>query len=96
MNQAVRIFAATLLFTPCAQAAELADTAAFLEKHCFECHDSDSQKGKLDLTALKLNDANFETWVKIHDRVRSGEMPPAKKPRPESVEKDAALAIWAA
>ncbi|MFT5856952.1 MAG: hypothetical protein ACI8XO_004208, partial [Verrucomicrobiales bacterium] len=96
MNQAVRIFAATLLFTPCAQAAELADTAAFLEKHCFECHDSDSQKGKLDLTALKLNDANFETWVKVHDRVRSGEMPPAKKPRPESVEKDAALAIWAA
>jgi hypothetical protein len=74
----------------------LADTAAFLEKHCFECHDSDSQKGKLDLTALKLNDANFETWVKVHDRVRSGEMPPAKKPRPESVEKDAALAIWAA
>ena len=68
-------------------------TVDFLETHCFDCHDSGTQKGKLDLTALKLDESDFETWVKVHDRVRSGEMPPAKKPRPEAAEIDATLAL---
>lgn len=57
----------------------------FLETHCTECHDADTKKGNLDLTALKLHleDAeNFNRWVKIHDRMESGEMPPKKKARP--------------
>ena len=61
----------------------------FFEKHCTECHDSDVKKGGLDLTSLPwhLEDrANFDGWVKILDKVRSGEMPPAKKPRPEPAE----------
>ncbi|MFT6595167.1 MAG: hypothetical protein ACJAT3_001139, partial [Akkermansiaceae bacterium] len=70
-------------------------TVDFLETHCFDCHDSGTQKGKLDLTALKLDESDFETWVKVHDRVRSGEMPPAKKPRPEAAEIDATLATLA-
>jgi hypothetical protein len=68
---------------------------AFLEQHCFDCHDTETQKGKLDLTTLRFADANLETWVKVHDRVRDGEMPPAKKPRPETAEKTAALNAWA-
>ena len=72
-----------------------AETNSFFEAHCFDCHDSGSQKGKLDLTALKLDEAGLETWVKVHDRVRSGEMPPAKKPRPEAEERDATLATLA-
>jgi hypothetical protein len=72
-----------------------AETNSFLEAHCFDCHDSETQKGKLDLTTLKLDDANFETRVKVHDRVRSGEMPPTKKPRPEVKEMEASLATWA-
>ncbi len=61
----------------------------FLEKHCVECHDADTKKGGLDLTALKLdlaNQKNFSTWVTIHDRTTNGEMPPKKKPRPEPAE----------
>lgn len=57
----------------------------FLEKHCYDCHDADSHKGNLDLTALKpeFTDAeNFARWVKVHDRIQNGEMPPKKKPRP--------------
>ena len=49
-----------------------------------ECHDSDTKKGGLDLQKLgtQFNDpANFAEWVKIHDRVRSREMPPKKKSR---------------
>jgi hypothetical protein len=67
---------------------------AFLEKHCTECHDGDVKKGGLDLTALKANfdDAPvFSQWVKIHDRVRSGEMPPKKEQRPD--EKDVEKAM---
>ena len=60
---------------------------AFLQKHCVECHDADVKKGGLDVSALKFNladPAEFGTWVKMHDRVEAGEMPPPKKTRPEN------------
>src|SRR4051812_8604705 len=58
----------------------------FLEKYCYDCHDEESKKGGLDLTALPfyLDDPKtFTAWVKVHDRVRDGEMPPKKKTQPE-------------
>src|SRR5437773_5291161 len=58
----------------------------FVERYCYECHDRDTMKGGLDLTALKLdlaNPTNFSTWVLVHDRVSHGEMPPKKEARPE-------------
>jgi Protein of unknown function (DUF1592)/Protein of unknown function (DUF1588)/Protein of unknown function (DUF1587)/Protein of unknown function (DUF1595)/Protein of unknown function (DUF1585) len=60
----------------------------FLEKHCYSCHDSESKKGGLDLTALKASD--FRRWLKVHDRLEAGEMPPKKKPA--AAETTAALA----
>ena len=68
-----------------AQAASSAPLQSFFTKHCTECHDKDTQKGNLDLTALKPDLAdveNFARWVKVHDRIESGEMPPKKKARP--------------
>src|SRR6266542_1854314 len=64
----------------------------FVEKHCLECHDADTKKGGLDLTALKFdpaNSTNFSKWVRVHDGVSNGEMPPKRKPRPDSVEAEA-------
>src|SRR6185295_15435260 len=61
----------------------------FIENHCVECHDAELKKGGLDLTSLKFdlsNSTNFSRWVLVHDRVSKGEMPPKKKPRPESAE----------
>lgn len=58
---------------------------AFIEAHCASCHDDVEKKGGLDLTALPLqpqDPKNFATWVKVHDRVNAGEMPPKKKTRP--------------
>ncbi len=69
--------------------AQAADPAKFLEAHCYDCHDADTHKGNLDLTALKQDFADAETfarWVKVHDRMESGEMPPKKKPRPPVAE----------
>jgi mono/diheme cytochrome c family protein len=68
---------------------------AFLGKHCLECHDSANAKGGLDLSSLPLDAAdpkNFALWVKVHDRVRDAEMPPAKRPRPGGAEIDRFLA----
>jgi hypothetical protein len=57
----------------------------FLDAHCVACHDAQTKSGGLDITALKFKPAdadNFARWVKIHDRIVAGEMPPKKKPRP--------------
>jgi len=70
-------------------AGSAAPSAAFIEKQCASCHDETEKKGGLDLTALALNpnDAkNFAIWVKVHDRVAAGEMPPKKKARPPAGE----------
>src|SRR5687767_9564650 len=61
--------------------------AAFLGKHCLVCHNADDPNGNLDFGALKYNSDNrdnFARWVKIHDRVKAGEMPPADEPRPDA------------
>jgi len=58
---------------------------AFLQKHCTECHDAETRKGGLDLTALQTDfgkEDEFHRWVKVYDRVVSGEMPPKKQARP--------------
>src|SRR5438034_11711597 len=71
----------------------------FVEQYCVECHDADTQKGGLDLTALKFdpaNSTNFSSWVLVHDRVSNGEMPPTKKPRPEPGEAEAFTGLLAA
>lgn len=57
----------------------------FLEKHCYDCHDEDVQKGDLDLTKLKFDLTDFQSyqkWVKVYDAVSMGDMPPKKKKRP--------------
>ncbi|MCA1964215.1 MAG: DUF1592 domain-containing protein [Prosthecobacter sp.] len=66
------------------------DVTAFLERHCLECHDADVKKGGLDLAALPLDvqdQARFQTWQRVFERVQSGEMPPKKKtpPAPEEM-----------
>ena len=65
---------------PAAGAA--ADVRAFLDANCLACHDARTKKGNLDLSALRFDPADektFAIWVKVHDRVRDGEMPPGGK-----------------
>jgi hypothetical protein len=64
----------------------------FLEQHCYDCHSPELKKGGLDLTALALppgGSREFANWVKVFDRVTSGEMPPKTKERPEKAELEA-------
>jgi mono/diheme cytochrome c family protein len=62
--------------------ADVAPTgsAKFFDQYCGECHYED-QSGGLDLSELKFDPANRDnlaTWVRMFDRVSSGEMPPKK------------------
>lgn len=71
---------------------------AFLEQHCIECHDSDVKKGDLDLTSLSFDPSDpalFARWVRVHDKVAGGEMPPKKKAQPPGPEREAFLASLA-
>jgi len=65
----------------------------FLQTHCSECHDAETKKGDFDLATLGNDPAKPETfaaWIKVHDRVASGEMPPRKRTkRPSASEADA-------
>lgn len=66
----------------------------FLETHCYACHNGTAKKGNLDLTALKPDFADaqsFALWVKVHDRVHDGEMPPKAAPQPDATERAAFL-----
>jgi mono/diheme cytochrome c family protein len=73
-------------------ATTAAEPRAFLEKHCFECHDQETKKGGLDLTTLGAEKSNPAKWTQIHDAVAAGEMPPAKrKERPSADEASAFL-----
>jgi mono/diheme cytochrome c family protein len=85
---------ALLPVLPAPGAAVPANLGAFLDRHCADCHDSEAKKGGLDLTALKFDLANadsFGKWQHILEWVRDGEMPPKKKPQPDNAEKAAFL-----
>jgi hypothetical protein len=54
---------------------------AFIRKYCLECHDAQSKSGGLDLANFAMNlDSTeaFRLWIRLHDRVRSGEIPLGK------------------
>lgn len=86
------IVVACLLAPVLAQAAELpASVRKLVESHCISCHDGVTKSGGLDLTTLPLDAADstaFSRWVKVHDRVKSGEMPPKDGPTLAAAERD--------
>lgn len=76
-------------------AAEMpGEVKTFFDKHCVECHDSQSKKGGLDLSAPPGTFSDLTTflrWTRIHDRIESGEMPPKDAERPKAEELKLAL-----
>jgi hypothetical protein len=67
----------------------------FIDDHCTRCHNEDRKVGNLDLKSLAYDPAdagNFALWVKIHDRVAAGEMPPDDVKQPERSKREAFVA----
>ena len=70
--------------------AAQADEVDFLRKHCLQCHDAANHSADLNLERLPgagLASETFATWVRVHDRVAAGEMPPQNQPQPAMAEK---------
>lgn len=59
----------------------------FFRDYCANCHSAASKRGGLDLTSLSFDGAdpaNLSVWIKVHDRVQAGEMPPKGRARPDA------------
>ena len=69
---------------------------SFTDNFCANCHNPDDKKAGLDLASLAFKPAepaNFDVWLKVHDRLAAGEMPPAEKShRPTVAESSSFLA----
>lgn len=83
------------LFEPICEGSDLPETMTTLfDDHCVDCHDGEEAEGGLDLLSLEwdLEDPHIAgIWVKIHDRLASGEMPPKEESRLDDVERGAAV-----
>src|SRR4029078_1925904 len=83
--------ALALLFGPSVCRAQSVDAEifGFTKKYCSVCHNAVDREGGLDLMTLQYapgDPENFVTWVKVHDRVQSGEMPPKQMERPKKAD----------
>lgn len=65
-------------------------TSGFFEAYCANCHNDVDKEAGLDLTNLKYDPtdrASHERWVRIHDRLAAGEMPPKEKRQPPAADR---------
>jgi len=64
--------------------------SALIEHYCLDCHDSDAQKGEVNLEAAlgaKPLVKNIDLWKTVIARVENSDMPPKKKPQPKPEER---------
>ena len=57
----------------------------FITTHCTTCHNDRNRAGGLTLAEVDTTDVggNAELWEKVLHKLRTGQMPPAGRPRPE-------------
>ncbi|MCA9140104.1 MAG: DUF1592 domain-containing protein [Planctomycetales bacterium] len=82
---------ASVCFNVCAGAEDsVGDTDAFdlnqftlqIQEHCLDCHSGKAPEGNLNLESMiselgdDPNTIDLTPWIKVHDRVDAGEMPP--------------------
>ncbi|MCE9566512.1 MAG: DUF1592 domain-containing protein [Planctomycetes bacterium] len=89
----ISALAIVLLVDSVTAADEFADVAApFLKQHCLACHGEKKQEGGVRLDQVTGVEAgNRNLWTLVHQKVASGEMPPASKPQPTASEKEKLL-----
>ena len=70
------------------------EVAALVKNYCVDCHSGKKPKAGLNLAALKFNAAEPSTlaaWIRVHDKMADGEMPPPDDEQPSPAERRAAL-----
>ena len=60
---------------------------ALIDKYCVTCHNQKLRRAELALDTIDVQNigAGAEVWEKVLRKIRSGEMPPAANPRPDTV-----------
>ena len=83
------------MLAPLCQGSDLPEALSrFFDNHCLDCHGDAEVSGGLNLQSLdwNLEDPHLTgVWVKIYDRIASGEMPPKEDSRLDQVERGAAV-----
>src|SRR5262249_7473598 len=62
-----------------------------LQQYCYDCHGNGKSKGDLALDHYKSVEAirgDRKKWEMVLKNVKSGEMPPEKKPQPSQAQRD--------
>ncbi len=90
------VLASSALAAPLPDLDGYRDTVApFLENYCLDCHDAETQKGKLSLEGIDadiIGGERLETWRLVRDQLHFHDMPPSKKTQPSTSERAAVLA----
>jgi len=65
-----------------------------LDKYCVTCHNATAKTAGLSIDRLDAHDvaANTQRWEQIATKLRTGEMPPSGRPRPDAATYRAAAA----
>jgi hypothetical protein len=71
--------------TPARPSDLKADLPAVVDRYCADCHDSESKKGGLDLLSANVHDVTQhpDVWEKVIRKLRTRQMPPVGKSRPD-------------
>jgi hypothetical protein len=72
--------------------AEPSRLETFFERHCYSCHSGKTPEAGLDLAVLARDvsdPATLRRFVRIHDRIARGEMPPVESEQPTAEDRDA-------
>src|SRR5437867_3631283 len=59
---------------------------AMVNRYCRNCHNDDLKPGGVSLDGVRATSvrANPDTWEKVFRKVRTGEMPPLRMPKPDA------------
>lgn len=69
------------------------EIGSVLRRFCVDCHSGEAPEANLDLTGIPkdlADPAHFRRWVRVHDRLATGEMPPKDADQPTDEERIAA------
>jgi hypothetical protein len=69
----------------------------FLADYCLNCHDNEEPKADLDLSGFNSSDAvvtNYAHWELVFERLKIGDMPPAKAKKQPSPELRQQIIQW--
>lgn len=102
-HRGLRLLLVTAVAFCCTASVSLADDAPavrqFVDTHCLDCHSGTGAEAGLDLKSLPFNAADAtarQRWIRIHDRVSDGELPPQNSVEVDDVDRKKFLTAIAA